>query len=209
MMETNVPKGPTLGARAAILLRIVLAVLTLGCASYRGTSKEVQPSVAVRQGSWWMVSKFPLVLQDESHDCGAAALASVLKFWGHTTTPQTIEAALGKNERLRAGDMAAYAKKAGLQSYVFYGTMTDVVYELRRGRPVIVGLGKAIGEKKALAHYQVVVGYEPEKKQVLLLDPGRGWQIDSLEGFAEEWARSKGVTIVAFLPSKPQQVSAK
>jgi hypothetical protein len=58
---------------------------------------------------------------------------------------------------------------------------------------VIVGLGKKYEESRAISHYEVVVGYEPKKQRVLLLDPGRGWQVDSLRGFAEEWARSKGV----------------
>jgi hypothetical protein len=105
--------------------------------------------------------------------------------------------------------MANYARKFGLHSYVFYGTMTDVAHELRRGRPVIVGLGKSFEEKKALSHYEVVVGYEPDKKLVLLLDPGRGWQVDTLRGFAEEWARTKGVTVVAFLPDANPQVTKR
>jgi hypothetical protein len=77
-----------------------------------------------------------------------------------------------------------------------------VVHELERGRPVIVGLGKMIEEKKALSHYEVVVGYEPTKKQVLLLDPGKGFQVASLDAFAREWAVSKGVTMVA-MPENP------
>lgn len=204
------PIGPVVTHRLAALLRVAIAVLMLGCASYNGTAQTVQPSAVVREGSWWMVPKFPLVLQEGNHDCGAAALASVLRFWGHDAKPDEIAAALGKkNERLRAGDMAAYARSAGLHTYVFYGTMTDVVYELRHGRPVIVGLGKKVDEKRALSHYEVAVGYEPNQKRVLLMDPGRGWQIDTLKGFGEEWARSKGVTIVAFLPANDRRVSER
>jgi len=50
-----------------------------------------------------------------------------------------------------------------------------------------------------------VVGYEPKKRLVLLLDPGRGWQVDTFEGFAREWAISKGVTVVAFLRQSDQK----
>jgi predicted double-glycine peptidase len=191
-------------SRFGNLARVAVAVLSLGCASYQGTSKAADPSALAQQGKWWMVAKFPRVLQEKDRDCGAAALAAVLRFWGHSATPASVEAGIGrKNSRLSAGDMAAYAKKQGLRSYAFYGTMTDIVYELRRGRPVIVGVGKPISDEKALAHYEVVVGYEPEKKQVLLLDPARGWQIDSLEGFGREWVLSKGVTLVAFAPTDP------
>ncbi|HMI89118.1 MAG TPA: cysteine peptidase family C39 domain-containing protein [Polyangiaceae bacterium] len=181
------------------LVLIAIAALSVGCASYRGTATNAQPSVVAQQGQWTMVRNFPHVPQAGDKDCGAAALAAVLRYWGHAASPESIEAALGRaDNRLQAGDMEAYARGLGLRSYVFYGTMKDVVHELEQGRPVIVGLGKMVEEKKALSHYEVVVGYEPNKKQVLLLDPARGWQVDSLEGFAKEWAISKAVTIVAF-----------
>jgi ABC-type bacteriocin/lantibiotic exporter with double-glycine peptidase domain len=156
-----------------------------------------------------MVRGFPLVAQEKSHDCGAAALAAVLEFWGREATPASVEAALGgKNERLRAGDLVAHARREGLRAYVFFGQMQDLEHELRRGRPVIVGLGKAVASDKALAHYEVIVGYEPQQKRVLLLDPARGFQVDSVKGFSEEWQRSKGVTIVTFLPTPESRISA-
>ncbi len=200
-MTTVTTKWQVRKRRFGALFRIGLAVMSLGCASYTGTSRRADPDAEAREGKWWMVPSFPLVRQNDSHDCGAAALAAVMRYWGYTTTPEAIGAQLGKNDRLRAGDLVEYARSKGLRAYVFYGKMTDIVHEIRRGRPVIVGLGKPLEKDRALAHYEVVVGYEPEKKLVLLLDPGRGWQIDTLRGFGEEWARSKGVTIVAFLPS--------
>jgi predicted double-glycine peptidase len=191
------------------LVLVAIAVLSCGCASYRGTATSAQPSVVAQEGHWTMVRNFPYVPQANQSDCGAAALAAVLRFWGHPATPQSIEAALGaEDNRLKAGDMEAYARSVGMRSYVFFGTMKDVVHELEQGRPVIVGLGKMVEEKKALSHYQVVVGWEPNKKQVLLLDPARGWQVDSLEGFGKEWAISKGVTMVAFPDTGAAAVAA-
>ena len=188
--------------RKAFPLAIALhamAGLSYGCASYRGTASSAQPSAIAQQGQWMMVRNFPHVAQASGDDCGAAALSAVLRFWGHPATPDSIEAALGRaDSRLQAGDMEGYARSVGMRSYVFFGTMKDIVHELEQGRPVIVGLGKMVDEKKALSHYEVVVGYEPNKKQVLLLDPARGWQVDSLDGFAKEWAISKAVTMVTF-----------
>jgi ABC-type bacteriocin/lantibiotic exporter with double-glycine peptidase domain len=194
--------------RFALLL--ALAFTAGGCASYEGTAKSAEPAQLLREGNWIMVRGFQRVSQVKSHDCGAAALAAVLDYWGKEATPASVEAAVGgpPNRRLRAGDMVEHARRQGLRSYVFFGQMSDVVYELRRGRPVIVGLGKAVSSKKALAHYEVVVGYEPKQKRLLLLDPARGFQVDSEEGFSEEWKRSKGVTIVTFLPAPPARISA-
>ncbi len=186
---------------------IVFGALSSGCASYQGTSTTVHPSAVVSEGDWILVPNFPLVLQEKSDDCGAAVLASVLRFWGYAATPGSISARLGRTDnRLKAGDMATYARSRGLKAYVFFGTMQDIEHELARGRPVIVGLGKMVGETKALSHYEVVVGYEPTKKQLLLLDPDRGWQTDSLAGFKKEWALTKAVTIVAFLPDSDRSV---
>lgn len=189
---------------------ILFGALSAGCASYQGTSTTVNPSVVVSQGAWILVPQFPLVLQETSDDCGAAVLASVLRFWGYSATPGSISARLGRTDkRLKAGDMATYARSQGLHAYVFFGTMQDIEHELARGRPVIVGLGKMIGAREALSHYEVVVGYEPTKKQVLLLDPGRGWQTDSLAGFKKEWALTKAVTIVAFLPHRDARIARR
>jgi predicted double-glycine peptidase len=186
-------------AYSGTLVLIAMAALSFGCASYRGTATGTQPSVVAQQGQWTMVPNFPHTAQTGDKDCGAAALAAVLRYWGHSASPESIEATLGRaDNRLQAGDMEAYTRSLGLRSYVFFGTMKDVMHEIEQGRPVIVGLGKMVDEKKALSHYEVVVGYEPNKKQVLLLDPARGWQVDSFDGFAKEWAISKAVTIVAF-----------
>jgi ABC-type bacteriocin/lantibiotic exporter with double-glycine peptidase domain len=209
MSTTTIPSFAR-RALARLVFPLALTLAGSGCASYEGTAKSAEPAQLMREGKWLMIPRFERVSQQKSQDCGAAALAAVLKYWGRDATPASVEAGVGgpRNSRLRAGDLVAYARREGLRSYVFFGTMDDVVYELRRGRPVIVGLGKAVSSEKALAHYQVVVGYEPKQERVLLLDPARGFQVDSLEGFSEEWKRSKGVTIVTFLPAPEPRISA-
>ena len=179
---------------------IAFAALSLGCASYKGSAQTAVPSAVLKEGNWEMVPNFPLVMQESNHDCGAAALSAVLGYWGRPTPAADISHAEGRSgQRLRAGDLEHFARSEGLSSYVFFGTLKDVAYELDHGRPVIVGLGKSYEGNKAVAHYEVVVGLSRDKRRILLLDPGRGWQTDSFEGFAREWAVSKGVTIVAFL----------
>jgi ABC-type bacteriocin/lantibiotic exporter with double-glycine peptidase domain len=191
------------------LLAVVAFVASLGCSAYRGTARTADPGALARDGDWTMVENFPLVRQVDDDDCGGAALASVLRFWGHPATPESVEKAVGgKDKRLRAGAMAAHARELGLRAYVINGTMDDVVYELERGRPIIVGLGKETATKKVLAHYEVVVGYEAQKRLVLLLDPGLGWQIDTFDGFNAEWARSGRVTLVTFLPSAEDETAS-
>lgn len=192
------------------LLLAAISAPSGGCASYAGTARSADPDVLARQGDWLMVRRVPLVRQESRDDCGAAALASVLRFWGRDATPASIEARIGReNRRLRAGDIVSYSRSEGLRSYVFFGTMSDIRYELERGRPVLVGLGKELDSKRALLHYEVVIGYEPSHARLLLLDPDRGFQVDSVGGFSTEWARSKGVTIVTFRPTPAAEASTR
>jgi len=192
------------------LLLAACSVPSAGCASYAGTAKSAEPEALARQGNWLMVRGVPLVRQETRDDCGAAALSSVLRFWGRDATPAAIEARIGQeNRRLKAGDIVAYARNEGLRSYVFFGSLADIRYELEQGRPVLVGLGKALDSKRAVLHYEVVIGYEPKQERMLLLDPDRGFQVDSLDGFSTEWMRSKGVTIVTFRPTPAAQASAR
>ena len=73
----------SLRVRSRSVRRIAaIAALALGCASYRGTASTVQPSEVAREGGWVIVPHFPLVMQQGDHDCGAAALAAVLTYWG-------------------------------------------------------------------------------------------------------------------------------
>lgn len=207
------PSIPFVRARRTLGCWLVLAACagtSAGCASYAGTATSAEPEVLARQGNWLMVRDVPVVRQEARDDCGAAALASVLKFWGRDATPSAIEARIGQeNRRLRAGDIVAYARQEGLRSYVFFGNLADIRYELEQGRPVLVGLGKALDSKRAVLHYEVVVGYEPKQARLLLIDPDRGFQVDSVDGFSTEWMRSKGVTIVTFRPTPPAQASAR
>ncbi len=190
-------------ALRTIVVVVLLGILTGGCASYRGTARAANPRAVVKNGEWLAVRSFPEVRQQNGTDCGAAVLAAMLKYWRQPESVQAIESALGRSAaRLRAGDMVLYARSRGLHSYVFFGTMSDIVYELGRGRPVIVGLAKDYGSGRLLAHYELVLGYEPARQRVLLLDPGKGFQLDELAGFAKEWALTRGVTIVAFLPPR-------
>src|SRR5215831_2270854 len=82
---------------------LAIASMSLGCASYKGSAHEAQPSAVLAEGGWVIVPHFPLVMQEGNHDCGAASLSAVLGFWGRPSTPSQIAAAEGRTgQRLRA-----------------------------------------------------------------------------------------------------------
>jgi len=107
---------------------------------------------------------------------------------------------------VRAGALRDVARGKGLEAYVVSGTLNDIVAQLDRGRPVLVGLAKPMVGGRAIAHYEVVVGINRPKRLILSFDPSRGPRQNSFEGFAREWVPTHQVTIVIFAGAKPAAV---
>jgi ABC-type bacteriocin/lantibiotic exporter with double-glycine peptidase domain len=142
------------------------------------------------------------VRQRGKSDCGVAALSSVLSYYGKGSSLAVLEQRLGgaAGKGVRARRLRDYARSQGLAAFVFYGTMNDLRHELDRGRPVIVGVAKPYAGKRALTHYQVVVGYDPRGEQLLTLDPADGLRKYPVAGFLREWQATKRVAIVVMEP---------
>ncbi|MEK7469459.1 MAG: cysteine peptidase family C39 domain-containing protein [Planctomycetota bacterium] len=183
------------------LLAAFLATLT-GCSSYRGTAQTFEGDDLAAQG-WIAVRDVRLVAQEESNDCGSAALAMVLGYWGHEADARSISEAchLEPGTGISAGALREVARAHGLRAYVLASFLPDLVRELSRGRPVVVGLVKPVAAG-ALAHFEVVVGIHPEKLLVATLDPGHGYRSNSFDGFLAEWRSAGFVTLVVFPPAQ-------
>lgn len=176
---------------------VLLALATSGC--YRGAGAAADASTIARDPGWIRVD-VPFVRQDGPSDCGAAALASVLAYWGRSTPLASIERAVGGtgDDGASAGELQREARREGLSAFVFFANVDDLRHELERGRPVIVGVVKPYAPGRGLTHYQVVVGYEPERERLLTLDPADGLRDYPLAGFLREWEPTKRVAMVVF-----------
>jgi ABC-type bacteriocin/lantibiotic exporter with double-glycine peptidase domain len=103
---------------------------------------------------------------------------------------------------VRAGALRDVARAKGFEAFIVEGTFNDIIDQLARNRPVLVGLAKPIMAGRALAHYEVVVGIDKRDRRIITLDPGRGLTENSLEGFAREWVPTGRVTLIVF-PKEP------
>lgn len=180
---------------------LVLGALSWGCASYQSTARSVAPDTVRADGGWQRVEGVPAVHQRGAKDCGAAALSAVLGYWSKTAPAPSraqIDSALrsAPEQGLSAGALRDYARRQGLQAYVFHGTFADLQHELSLGRPVIVGVHKALSSREYLAHYEVVLGYHPARERVLTLDPAHGLREYPKSGFLAEWERTRHTTLV-------------
>jgi predicted double-glycine peptidase/predicted small secreted protein len=213
----------------ASFLLLLVSVGTSGCASYRGTARDVsQPEVAAEPG-WTHVEGVPLVRQKGIKDCGAAALSMVLRYWEQGGEPlsRTSDRALASERSeidralrrepgagLSAGELRDYARRHGHSAFVFQGSFEDLKHEVHAGRPVIVGTHKPLTSGEALAHYEVVVGHHPDRKRVLTLDPAHGLRENDVRGFMAEWESAGRVTLVILpkgveAPSSPAKAALR
>ena len=168
-----------------------------GC--YHGTARSVTLAELGAAQSWERVVGVPEVRQVAREDCGAAALAMVLGYWGAPGTRNEIAAASSPapERGIQAAALRDFARRQGLQAFVIEGRLDDLEREIRRHHPVVVGMMKRYA-RHAYPHYEVVVGIDRSNQRVLTLDPASGLRVNSREGFSAEWAAAHQVTLVVF-----------
>jgi ABC-type bacteriocin/lantibiotic exporter with double-glycine peptidase domain len=191
---------------AAFGLSIAAALTGAGCATYQGSAAGAGQWLPRKEPGWIWVSGVPEVRQPGEKDCGPAALSAVLTYWRHPVRSEEIRTSLGlaSDVRVQAGELSTYARRLGFDAYVFKGDIDDLVSELKNGRPVIVGVAKRYGQK-ALSHYEVVVGIQPDSQTLFTLDPADGWIKNTVSGFMTEWEPTGHVMIVVFPAQDPAQ----
>jgi ABC-type bacteriocin/lantibiotic exporter with double-glycine peptidase domain len=174
-----------------------IAVVASSAGCYQGTQRTVSLQDVAKEPGWTVVPEVPLIRQQAEHDCGPAALASVLTRWGVPDALSQIHRDVVSDSRgAAAGDLRDFARKKGLAAYLVVGEESDLARELASGRPVLVGLLQKYSNGRVLSHYEVVVGINEPRRRILLLDPGNGPREDDLEAFTREWQGSKRLTLI-------------
>lgn len=197
--SSNTPARRCLRALPALVLSSFLGA-ACSVNAYTGAARELRPETLRTEPGWLVVDGVPLLRQRGEHDCGPAALAMVLGYWhpevpaARFTSPPTVEQTSARELRNRA-----YA--LGLTAFVVEGTLEDIVFELRRKRPVIVGVAKPT-VTGGVAHFEVVVGLHVASQRIATLDPGAGLRQNLLADFLREWIPTGRVLLVV-LPRAP------
>lgn len=186
----------------ARLLPLLGCLLASGC--YLGSARSTTPAELAREGGWEVVKSVPEVRQVAREDCGAAALAMVLRYWGYPVTGDEVAAANPpvRERGITAAALREYARARGLRAFLIRGQQSDLEREVLRQRPVLVGVMKRY-IFRYYPHYEVVVGINRRQQRILTLDPARGLRVNGRDGFATEWERADQLTLIVL----PQEVT--
>lgn len=140
-------------AGASCLLLLCLGVYTFPFLS-------CTPSVLIDKSEREVLIKGIPFFPQEKYQCGPAALAGVLNYWGLKTSPEDIAreiyspAAKGTLNM----DLFFYAQRKGFQAQQYQGSLEDLKKNIAAGFPLIVQVdyGFLVYEQ---IHFMVVIGY--------------------------------------------------
>lgn len=190
--------GP--GNRAVLLCAPLLAVWLAGCATLQSDSlRETKPADLATRAE---LNDVPFVPQ-ETHQCGPAALAMVLRANGVQVSADDLTERVylpGREGSLQV-DMLAAARHHGQLAYPLASQLEDVLREVAAGRPVVVlqNLGLGIAPRW---HYAVVIGYDLDRQEILLHSGTTARMAMPLAQFERTWARSDRWAMMAASPER-------
>jgi len=180
--------------RAASLVLAACVLILCGCAS-RGPIME--PGSAVVE-----LADTPFYPQ-EAHQCGPAALATVLGASHVAVTPEEMEQRVylpGRRGSLQV-EMLAAPRASARMGYQVQPELADITAQLDAGRPVLVlhNYGLPFWPRW---HYAVVVGYDSPKEQLVLRSGKVQRQILSARNFMRAWDNADRWGMVVLKPGE-------
>jgi hypothetical protein len=188
--------GASIWRPAHALVLLLLFFVVCGCARV--------PPVALPDGASPGVelTATPFFPQ-ESHQCGPAALATVLVASGVVVTPEQLVPQTylpGRRGSLQVELMAA-ARTYATIPYVIDGTLAALLAELDAQHPVLVLLDLGVGPI-AVWHYAVVIGYSRDTQEMVLRSGGNERLSMSVPLFMRSWQKSEQWALVALPPGQ-------
>ena len=186
-------------ARARIIAGLVVCILT-GCISLP------QTGVLRHEGAAGLppraeLASVPFFAQEE-FQCGPAALAMILNAAGVAVSPDALveEVYIPARQGSLQIEMLAGARRHGLLAYELAPELKDVLAEVAAGNPVVVLQNQ--GVLPTYWHYAVVIGYDLEKREILLHSGAMARRAMALGLFEFLWIDAGRWAMVALDPGR-------
>ena len=189
----------------AVLALLLVLLLLVGCA---GSPQLEQLPAALPERV--ELTATPFHPQTE-HQCGPAALATVLGAVGRKVDPAALatEVYLPGRQGSLQPELAAAARARGLLAYETGPSLSDLLAEVAAGRPALV-LQQLGAGPWPYWHYAVVIGYDKPRGQVLLRSGTDAREAMRASVFESTWARGGHWGLVLLepgtLPARPDPV---
>lgn len=166
-------------------LALLTVVSAYGCASQSALISHPDAGDSAIE-----LAETPFFPQNK-YQCGPAALATILTHSGVDIAPEALVAEVyvpSKRGSLQV-EMLAAARRHRRLAYVIPPELESLLKELRNGRPVLVM--QNLGVKHVpLWHYAVVIGFDPERDQIILRSGLRARRTMSTTKFLKTWRRT-------------------
>ena len=173
--------------KTLVLLAVVL--ILNGCAS-TPQSRQILTQGPGKLPAAFELTKTPFFPQTQ-HQCGPAALATVLQAHGVQTTPEKLSSQVYIPDRKGSLqiEMTVAARRHGMLPYQLKPQLLDVLTEVSAGNPVLVLQNLAFSWYPEW-HYAVVIGYNTETDDIILRSGTTRRWVTPFEVFERTWQRA-------------------
>jgi len=157
---------------------------------------------ALTEGALVELAATPFFPQ-EVHECGPAALATLLAAAGRDATPDALTPLLIVPDRKGSlqPELLAQARQQGFIALPIAPHLDALVAELRAGRPVLVLKNNGLNWY-TVWHYAVVIGYDPVHDTVVMRSGVTERMVEPRKTFERTWARAERWGFVLLAPGQ-------
>lgn len=134
---------------------------------------------------------------NDDYQCGPAALASLLKFWGAETPLETLrkEIYLDRIKGTLPMDLVQAARKRGLDAQMISGSLQQVQEDVLRDHPVIAFLNLGF-RSLPKGHFVVVTGIDDARKGLYVHSGKKRDEFISYKRFLKNWDKTERTAIL-------------
>ncbi len=139
----------------------------------------------------------------EDHQCGPAALATLLAASGVNVAPETLapEVYIPDRHGSLQLELIGAARRHGRLPFVLSTTADEMVAELEAGRPVLVLQNLGV-QKLPIWHYAVLIGYDADRNVALLRSGHEKRLAMRWQRFAGTWHRGGRFALTVLHPGE-------
>lgn len=185
-----------------IVVSVALATILAGCASRPQWPESDTLNIASEVEQRLVLDDVPFYAQ-ERYQCGPASLAMMLNSQGLHTNPEVLKELVYLPERQGSlqVELVAAARAHGLLVYPLDGSLKSLLEEVAAGNPVMVMQNLRFGWWPQW-HFAVVMGFDADKRNIILHTDTRRRHEETLEVFMATWSRAENWGAVMLPPDR-------